>query len=73
MFDVDVLINGFYEIDHVLIFGLRNVIFNFKELLNILEFSLIFNEGLEETFVLLIANLDEVLSLKDWHDLRHKF
>jgi hypothetical protein len=73
MFDVDVLIDGFYEIDHVLIFGLRNVIFNFKELLNILEFSLIFNEGLEKTFVLLIANLDEVLSLKDWHDLRHKF
>jgi hypothetical protein len=73
MFDVDVLINGFYEIDHVLVFGLRNVIFNFKELLNILELSLIFNEGLEKTFVLLIANLDEVLSLKDWHDLRHKF
>ena len=73
MFDVDVLIDGFYEIDHVLIFGLRNVIFNFKELLNILELSLIFNEGLEETFVLLIANLDEVLSLKDWNDLRHKF
>jgi hypothetical protein len=73
MFDVDVLINGFYEIDHVLVFGLRNVIFNFKELLNILEFSLIFNEGLEETFILLITNLDEVLSLKDWHDLRHKF
>ena len=73
MFDVDVLINGFYEIDNVLVFGLRNVIFNFKELLNILELSLIFNEGLEETFVLLIANLDEVLSLKDWHDLRHKF
>ena len=73
MFDVDVLINGFYEIDHVLVFGLRNVIFNFKELLNILEFSLIFNEGLEKTFVLLITNLDEVLSLKDWHDLRHKF
>jgi hypothetical protein len=73
MFDVDVLIDGFYEIDHVLVFGLRNVIFNFKELLNILELSLIFNEGLEETFVLLIANLDEVLSLKDWNDLRHKF
>ena len=73
MFDVDVLINGFYEIDHVLVFGLRNVIFNFKELLNILELSLIFNEGLEKTFVLLITNLDEVLSLKDWHDLRHKF
>ena len=73
MFDVDVLINGFYEIDHVLVFGLRNVIFNFKELLNILEFSLIFNEGLKETFILLITNLDKVLSLKDWHDLRHKF
>ena len=73
MFDVDVLINGFYEIDHVLVFGLRNVIFNFKELLNILELSLIFNEGLKETFILLITNLDKVLSLKDWHDLRHKF
>jgi hypothetical protein len=58
-----VLINDLDEVDDVLVFRLRNVIVNLEQLLHVLELRIILNKCLEETLVLLVTYLYEILSL----------
>jgi len=68
--DLRVLIDDLDEIDDILVLRFGDVIVNLEELLDVLELGVIFDELLEDLFVLLVADLDEVLGFKDRHDLR---
>lgn len=71
--DLRVLVDDFYEIDDVLVLRLRDVIVNLEEFLDILELGVIFDELFENLLVLLVTDLDEVLSFQYRHDLRDEF
>jgi hypothetical protein len=68
--DLRVLVDDFYEIDDILVLRLCNVIVNLEELLDILELGVIFDELFEDLLVLLVTDLDKVLSFQNRHDLR---
>ena len=68
--DLRVLVDDLNEIDDILVLRFGDVIVNLEELLDVLELGVIFDELLEDLFVLLVADLDEVLGLQDRHDLR---
>ena len=68
--DLRVLVDDLDEIDDILVLRFGDVIVDLEELLNVLELGVIFDELLEDLFVLLVADLDEVLGLQDRHDLR---
>jgi hypothetical protein len=63
MLDAGILVDNLDEIDDILILRFGYIIVNLEKLLNILEFSLIFNESLKQPFVLLVAYLNEILRL----------
>ena len=71
--DLRVLIDDFDEVDDILVLRLRDVIVNLEEFLDILELGVIFDELFEDLLVLLVTDLDEVLSFKNRHDLRDEF
>lgn len=73
MFDVHILVDSFDEVNHILVLCLWNVILNFEKFLHVFELGLIFNECLEQSLVLLITNLYEVLRFEDWHNLGNEF
>ncbi len=70
--DLRVLVDDFDEIDDILVLGLRDIIINLEELLDILELGVILNELFEDLLVLLVTDLDEVLSFQNRHYLRDK-
>ena len=68
--DLRVLVDDLDEIDDILVLCFGDVIVNLEELLDVLKLRVIFDELLEDLFVLLVTDLYEVLGLQDRHDLR---